>query len=970
MSKPESAASEHHDQSRFGGLSRPKAGVYLAAAIVSLGLGCLVYAWFAPTVPGGIVDVELGGGSQVLPDTSDLRSAVFWDLVLIAGYGSALYFAGLLAAGVFRAPSGKRLARVGWRLTVAAVAADLIENFVLLLALDTTGGRQDRLLDAVAMFAVIKFCCLLPAALVAAWGIAATVSRLVTSRERVPSRREKVKSLHVIAPWPLVRETTESQIEEGTAEGAGRWRRGFLLPDLTSEQVAERAAERAKMPAEEDRAVVGFCLSGGGIRSGSVALGALQTLRSELVRADYLVSVSGGGYVSGALQMCLADASPPPASLTESDAPVEDIIRSAEEAFMPGSVEEDRFRRHANYVANTSGQLIVALAVVARGLVLSLTVLFGPAIVLGWLAGRGYEAIPLVDWDPERIDPTQGDSVEFPTVSSGAWLAIGVTLLAAVLAYATMLFRAAYMKDASPGGGLRKAAIAITGVALLVAILAVAIPSLVFLSSWLFEKAGSVELAVGGSLVTVLLSYVATIATFARRRMVREKVGGLFSRGASSPVAAVPTGALQQLLVLLALAALGLGWLLLFGGVAAVAASTSVWPIAGVACLLILLGGLLDQTFLSLHPFYRRRLARAFAMRRVRLESRHTVALEYSYDERTRLSRYGKRAEKSPRLPQVIFAAAANLTGEDRAPLGAVSYTFTDRWVGGPDIGYVQTQDLEEEPVVSEQLSRDMTVQAAIAISGAAVAAAMGREGRWYSALLAVTGARLGTWLPNPYYLAKWRGSALRAEPDWWTVPAMPRVRRLPYLVREVINRHTIHDRLLQITDGGHYENLGLVELLRRRCTKIYCIDASGGSSLTTGTLASAITLAHAELGVVIKLDDPWKLVPGSGKAFEPSDPLSALNARLSESGVITGTITYPEESGLPEGARDGLLVVVKTRLTPQLDYELLSYSARNSVFPHDSTGDQFFDDDKFCAYTALGRQLGLAAKASMPMAP
>ena len=61
-----------------------------------------------------------------------------------------------------------------------------------------------------------------------------------------------------------------------------------------------------------------------------------------------------------------------------------------------------------------------------------------------------------------------------------------------------------------------------------------------------------------------------------------------------------------------------------------------------------------------------------------------------------------------------------------------------------------------------------------------------------------------------------------------------------------------------------------------------------------------------------------------------------------------------------------GILVVAKALLTRDLNYDLLSYAARNAVFPHDSTGDQFFDDEKFCAYSQLGREIGSKARVAM----
>jgi hypothetical protein len=155
------------------------------------------------------------------------------------------------------------------------------------------------------------------------------------------------------------------------------------------------------------------------------------------------------------------------------------------------------------------------------------------------------------------------------------------------------------------------------------------------------------------------------------------------------------------------------------------------------------------------------------------------------------------------------------------------------------------------------------------------------------------------------------------------------------------------------------------VELLRRRCTVICCIDGSGDQPPTAGTLEQALTLAQAELGVTITWHDgrsPWCLVAGSGAPLQPADALSEVNGRLATSSVATATITYPAESGLDEGHRTGLLVFAKAVLTADLPYDVLSYAARHPVFPRDSTGDQFFDDEQFSAYLALGRHIGAGA--------
>src|SRR4029453_15254075 len=80
------------------------------------------------------------------------------------------------------------------------------------------------------------------------------------------------------------------------------------------------------------------------------------------------------------------------------------------------------------------------------------------------------------------------------------------------------------------------------------------------------------------------------------------------------------------------------------------------------------------------------------------------------------------------------------------------AFTMSADYVGGPDLGWVRTSTLEE--TCKPALRRDVTVQAAMAVSGAAIASAMGRHAAAVQRQLALSNVRLGTWLPNPAFLA------------------------------------------------------------------------------------------------------------------------------------------------------------------------------------------------------------------------
>ena len=541
------------------------------------------------------------------------------------------------------------------------------------------------------------------------------------------------------------------------------------------------------------------------------------------------------------------------------------------------------------------------------------------------------------------------------------WWALGIVSgLAALLWLAGQLATAwapkGDIRSLRGGRFLPRASVLVAWIAGAVAVVTLGVPGLIWLSDRLLRGHGG--LTVSGSIGGVLLTYLTSLATVAwrNRKKVTDKTTGV-----QLPKAA-PRGPVQLALVILTLLVLAAGWLLLFGGMATVGlrplGATSYWVLGALLAVVLFLGALTDETTLSLHMFYRRRLASAFAVRRVR-QGDAIVARPYPPEQRTSLSRFAA-PPSGLAFPHVIFAASATLDDKRAAP-GAdrVSYTFCSHQVGGPDVGYVSSARLEE--LAPKRLRRDLTVQSAVALSGAAIAASIGgQRTAWYETLLVVSGVRLGAWMPNPAYVI---GAYTRTRT--WREAGLPRARRLTYLLRELFGAHPSGAPLLQITDGGFYDNLGLVELFRRRCTRIYCIDASGDNPPAATTLAQALTLAYEELGVVTTLEgSTWSsFTMGGGEALEPKDPLAALSARLSRTGIIRGTFRYPDAVGV---AGEGRLVVAKSSLWSTLPYEVLAYAQSTPTFPRDSTGDQFFDDRQYAAYTALGRELGTAAVEAM----
>jgi hypothetical protein len=376
--------------------------------------------------------------------------------------------------------------------------------------------------------------------------------------------------------------------------------------------------------------------------------------------------------------------------------------------------------------------------------------------------------------------------------------------------------------------------------------------------------------------------------------------------------------------------------------------SQSAWMgAAGVVLLLLWTFG--DLTSGSMHPFYKRRLSTAFALRRrwrrddgtlvgEPEETGSLAADERPYDALVPLS----KTVPSHRWPKLVCCAAANVSDPGVTPPGrnAVTFTFDAEWIGGPEVGYVRTTHFEE--ALGSGRAEDITLPAAMAVSGAAVAPSMGRMSKpSLRLLLTLVNARLGVWLPHPQRVrarheANERRAAEGKPPKRWL--SRP---RFTYLWREMTGRNTTRAPFLYVSDGGHWENLGLVELLRRRCTTIYCIDASGDDEHSFNTIGQAIALARAELGVEIELD------PSALGAEDPEDPSYCATD------FAIGRITWPDDPWSPDV--EGTIVFIKATVTRGAPWDVRAYKLRNPRFPNDSTMQQLYGDAKFESYRALG---------------
>ena len=241
------------------------------------------------------------------------------------------------------------------------------------------------------------------------------------------------------------------------------------------------------------------------------------------------------------------------------------------------------------------------------------------------------------------------------------------------------------------------------------------------------------------------------------------------------------------------------------------------WQVAlvGSAIALVLAFRRLEQTWWSPHPMYKARIASTFALQR------GPGPAEASPLDPETWSYLDELGPPAPSGPQLLVCATANVEDISIKPKGtrAVPFVFAHDYVGSPELGWWTTADFRR--CLGRRLAGDGTLQAATAISGAAVASGLGVAGRIPTAgtAMALANLRLGVWLPNPRAVGVTWPTAGRAADR-------ARMRGPAWLWREVSGFLPSARRFVYVSDGGHLDNLGLMELLRRRCAVILLVDA------------------------------------------------------------------------------------------------------------------------------------------------
>jgi hypothetical protein len=324
------------------------------------------------------------------------------------------------------------------------------------------------------------------------------------------------------------------------------------------------------------------------------------------------------------------------------------------------------------------------------------------------------------------------------------------------------------------------------------------------------------------------------------------------------------------------------------------------------------------------HRLYRDRLAATF------------IQKEMGGDETIPLT--GINPEKS--APYHLINAALNLPSSKNPIMRDRKcdfFLFSKHWCGSPLVGYHATASWKTNNSPAD-------LATAMAVSGAAVSSYMGLGSMpSLTALLIFLNIRLGFWIWNPVHEVSSQGAEVRSR-VWMRSPGLKEQYRTPgftCLAREMTGIQMSEDKgWLNLSDGGHIENMAVYELLRRRCKYIICVD---GESDPEYTFHGLMTLArHAQIDFGVRIESSLgELKP------DPKTNFSRVHAVLCR-------VHYPE-GDVDRPTAIGLLLYLKLSMTGNEPELIKRYRINHPDFPHQTTLDQFFDEEQFEAYRQLG---------------
>jgi predicted acylesterase/phospholipase RssA len=346
---------------------------------------------------------------------------------------------------------------------------------------------------------------------------------------------------------------------------------------------------------------------------------------------------------------------------------------------------------------------------------------------------------------------------------------------------------------------------------------------------------------------------------------------------------------------------------------------TFAW-LAALAGFALVIAYIIGVNAFSMHAMYGNRLVRAYlGASNAQRQPHPFTGFDPSDNLKMSALAKGKLFHIVNLAINIVRPSADNLQWQERK---AAAFTITRLHAGGPTIRYRS----------SKLYGNAISLGRAMTISGAAASPSMGYHS---SALVAfvmtIFNVRLGWWLPNP---------SMQEPPDNWRRDE-PRF-GFGSLISEALSGATMNKDFVYLSDGGHFENLALYELVRRRCHGIVVVDAGADPDYAFEDLQSALRKIRVDLGIPIEFDQDSLPTPDRAKATGRH--------------FAVGRIRY---SVVDATGEDGALIYLKPVLSGDESLDVEGYAKIHATaqkqFPQQPTSDQFFDESQFESYRWLG---------------
>ncbi len=321
----------------------------------------------------------------------------------------------------------------------------------------------------------------------------------------------------------------------------------------------------------------------------------------------------------------------------------------------------------------------------------------------------------------------------------------------------------------------------------------------------------------------------------------------------------------------------------------------------------------------SLHGMYKLRLIRAY-LGASRTDRNPNYFTGFDPDDNLNLK------DLKQQRPVHVINMALNLVGGQRLSWQqrkAASFSASPFYSGSFWWGYRPTEHYTDT-------KNGLTMGGAVTISGAAASPNMGyHSSPLLTIVMTLFNARLGAWIGNTG-----RGGTATWKENGPTFGWRSYIDELFGLTNEENN-------WVYLSDGGHFENLGIYEMVLRRCHNIVAVDAGCDKDYTFEDLANAVRKIRIDLGVPIDFPQGVKI----GNAENPGYHCAV------------GRIRYSQIDG-SDVKDDGWLLYIKSSLTGDEPADVKQYGRSSPDFPHESTTDQWFSESQFESYRALGNHI------------